>query len=72
MTPKKSSYIKVFTLFLLIVAESGVAVALINRYLRLNGMASSGTLVILMAILVTIYFVTWRWFCRKLKAIENR
>lgn len=72
MTPRISSYIKVFSLFLLIVGVCGTAIALINRLLRSNGLASPVTSALLMAILVAVYYITWRWFCRKLKAIEGR
>ena len=62
----KAQIIKIFCLFLAIVALFGASIALINRYLRLHDMTSPFTLGILGSILFVVYYNVWRWLCRKL------
>lgn len=71
MTPKKSAYVKAFGLFLLLAGCGGAVVALINRCLRVNDMASPTTTYILWLILMVYYFFLCRWMFRKMNAIEK-
>ena len=72
MAVKKSSYVKTFGLFLLMVAGEGAVVVVINRCLRAYGMDSSISLVILWSVLIIAYYMPWKWLSRRLNAIEKR
>lgn len=72
MTPKKSSFIKTFGLFLLLIAAITFPICFVNQLLRKNGLASSASLLILMALLIGCYYFAWRWFSRKLNQIEKQ
>lgn len=71
MTPKISSYLKTFCLFLLYAACGGAVVSLINRYLRSNDMVSQTSTYILWFCLTVYFFFICRWIFRKLNAIEK-
>lgn len=67
----KAQIIKIFCLFLTIVALFGATIALINQYLRLHNMTSPLSLGILVGILFVVYYILWRWLCRKLDKLNN-
>ena len=49
----------------------GATIALINQYLRLHNMTSPLSLGILVGILFVVYYILWRWLCRKLDKLNN-
>jgi len=67
-----SKLIKTFCFFLLFVAVFGTLIALANRYLRLNGTASNYTTAILVAVMVWVYYKSWRWLCHKLDIFTKK
>ena len=67
----KAQIIKIFCLFLTIVALFGATIALINQYLRLHNMTSPLSLGILGGVLFVVYYNVWRWLCRKLDKLNN-
>ena len=67
----KAKAIKIFCLFLIVVALFGATIALINQYLRLHNMTSPLSLGILVGILFVVYYILWRWLCRKLDKLNN-
>lgn len=71
MASRKSAYVKTFGLFLVLAGCGGAVVALINRYLRVNDMASPTSTYILWLILMVYYFFICRWIFRKMNDIEK-
>ncbi len=67
MTESKTKPIKILTLFgsyLVLIALTGAAVALLNRYLRLHDLATPFTLGLLVVVLIIVYYLLWRWLRR--------
>ncbi len=58
--------IKTFCIFLILVASIGAIIALFNRYLRLHDMTSAYSTMALSGVLIYVYYIAWRWLCRKL------
>ncbi|MDE5744669.1 MAG: hypothetical protein K2H84_03285 [Paramuribaculum sp.] len=71
MIPKKSAYLKVFGIFLLMIAAESAVMVLIKSYLIGNDMATDAALLILRIVLVALYILSWIWLRRRLKAIES-
>ena len=72
MTSKKSRYIKVFGLFLLLSGVGGAIVSLVNRYLRTHDLASQTTTFILWLFLTVYFFFICRWLIRRLNEIAKQ
>lgn len=72
MTPGKSSYLKTFSLFLIMIAVPSAFVVLVNHHLPFNETVSSTISFILKVALIVIYLRAWSWLRQKLKAIEGR
>ncbi|MDE6650708.1 MAG: hypothetical protein K2K45_12345 [Muribaculaceae bacterium] len=71
MIPKKSSYIKAFCIFLLMIAAESAVMVLIKSYLNDNDMATDAALLIVRIVLVALYILSWIWLRRRLNAIES-
>ncbi|MDE5887952.1 MAG: VOC family protein [Muribaculaceae bacterium] len=70
--PQISSYFKIFCSFLLIVAIVTVAIVFLKNYLRLIGIVSIMSRIILLIVSIPGYFFAWKWLSQNLKKIEGR
>ena len=71
MSPKTVSYIKVFSLFLLITAVITSIIFFVKQYLRHRDIISSDMDFIFTGILTFGYMSAWRWLRLRLKEIER-
>lgn len=71
MTPKTISYLKVFSLFLLMVAAVTFIIVFAKQYLRQIDINPSLLDVFLSAILICGYLYAWNLLSRRLKDIEK-
>lgn len=72
MTPSKSSYLKAFALFLLMVVLPTALVVIVKLHLPFNETASSTISFILKGALILLYLYAWRWLSKRLKSIEGK
>lgn len=73
MTPKTTSYIKVFSLFILIVAANTFSIGFAKQNLRHKEDIFSTFLdIIFSIILIFVYMSAWKWLRLRLKEIAKR
>lgn len=71
MTPKTTSYLKVFSLFILIVAAITSIIVFVKQYLRHIDIVSTYLDFTFLVILIFGYMSAWKWLIHRLKKIEK-
>ena len=69
MKNRRNKVLLYFVVFVLCTGVYGALIAFANQLLRKNGIDSPYTTTILIASTIYVYYMLWKWLCRKIDSL---